>query len=75
MSKRLTELEAGALNAWSQAQQAALYHQHQAKQSDEIELANLKKYEEAKSKEGKEEDVKPHAISAGKIIDDLVSQD
>jgi hypothetical protein len=73
-SKKLNNLQAGALDAWTPAQQAALYHQHLVRQAEADDKAKLKEYEESKAKEGKEADVKPHAIEAGKLIDDLVRQ-
>jgi hypothetical protein len=75
MSKKLTELQAGALNAWTPTQQAALYHHHLASQvaADEAKLDE----EERKKKkdEGKEDNAKgkPEEVRTGEVLDGLVS--
>ena len=72
MSKKLGELEAGALNAWTPIQQAALYRQYQAKQQEADELETLKEYEAEKAKAKKPEKQKPEEIKAGTIVDSWV---
>ena len=66
------DLQAGALNAWTPVQQAALYHQYMVEQHEKDILASVKedKKAEAEKKDGK---VRPEAVEAGKIVDDLVS--
>ncbi|KAK4689924.1 hypothetical protein P7C73_g199, partial [Tremellales sp. Uapishka_1] len=63
------ELEAGALNAWTPLQQAALYAQHAARQAEkddkEAERAERKKKEE-------KEKPKPETVTAGQVVEDLV---
>ncbi|RSH94721.1 hypothetical protein EHS25_004526 [Saitozyma podzolica] len=74
MSKKLTELQAGALNAWTPTQQAALYHHHLASQvaADEAKLDE----EERKKKkdEGKEDKAKgkPEEVRTGEVLDGLI---
>lgn len=70
------DLEAGALTAWTPAQQAALYHLHLAKQ---VEADEDKEYKESVEKEEKEkrgekeeDKVAPEGVQAGKVVDDLV---
>jgi hypothetical protein len=70
-----TELQAGALNAWTPAQQAALYHLHVAKQveADEDEALKQEKEEAQRKARGESgEDVKPEGVEAGKIVNNLV---
>jgi hypothetical protein len=73
------ELQAGALNAWTPLQQAALYQQYIAEQHEKDVVAKAKEDEaEAKkeSKRAKGEEVdppQPDKVEAGKIIDELVS--
>ena len=64
------ELQAGALNAWTPLQQAALYKQHQALQveMDEQEEEQEKK-EDAERKKRK---IRPEGVEAGKVLDQLV---
>jgi hypothetical protein len=81
MSKKPTELQAGALNAWTPTQQAALYHRHLAEQmardeaKAEDEEKKRKKEEEdekrGKKKKGKE---KAEDVKAGEVVDGLVRQ-
>lgn len=78
MSKKAGELEAGALNAWTPVQQAALYQQYLVEQHEKDQLTKLKEFQEEEKKQsdkekGIEEDVPPEQVSAGKVIDDLVS--
>ncbi|GFZ42521.1 hypothetical protein JCM24511_00237 [Saitozyma sp. JCM 24511] len=74
MSKKLTELQAGALNAWTPTQQAALYHHHLASQvaADEAKLDEEERKE--KKDEGKEEKAKgkPEEVKAGEVLDGLI---
>ena len=78
MSKKLSELQAGALNAWTPVQQAALYHQHMVEQYERDEKAKLKEITDKEKKEksrAKGEVVdhpKPDEVSATRIVDDLV---
>ena len=73
------ELQAGALNAWTPLQQAALYQQSIAEQYEKDALEKAKEDEaEAKkeSKRAKGEEVdppQPEKVEAGKVVDDLVS--
>ena len=69
MSKKLTELQAGALNAWTPVQQAALYQSHLVQQAETDEQDRLK---ELKEEERKKVTTRPEKIEAGKVIDDLV---
>ncbi len=72
MSKKVaTELEVGALSAWTRAQQAAL-NAHQVVQQTERDEEEADKKEEAKKKDKDKSDVRPDAVSAGKVIDDIV---
>lgn len=77
MSKKLGTLEAGALNAWTPVQQAALYQQYLTEQHEKDNAAKLKAYQEEEKKKsdkekGIEVDVAPEQVSAGKIVDDMV---
>lgn len=65
------DLQAGALNAWTPIQQAALYHQYLVEQHEKDVLAEAKE-ERDKEKEEKKEKVRPESVEAGKIVDDLV---
>ena len=69
MSRKQTELEAGALNAWTPVQQAALYQHYLAKQleQDDKNAAKEKRDEEKRAKR-----LNPESVQAGKVIDDLV---
>ena len=68
----MDDLQAGALNAWTPVQQAALYHEYMARQADEDDKRWLKEYEEEERKKQKKE-IEPDSVKAGKIIDDLAS--
>ena len=63
MSKKQTELQAGALNAWTPVQQVALYQHYLAKQleQDDKNAAKEKKEEEKES-----EEVKPRVCTCWK---------
>jgi hypothetical protein len=70
---KLDDLKAGALEAWSPAQQAALYQLYLTKQDEADEAVKIKRYDERKAKEGKPNPVMPDKVQAGILIDDLVS--
>lgn len=72
MSKKPDELQAGALNAWTPLQQAALYQNYLSKVKENEEGERLKAYETAEAEKKKGPKVKPEAIKAGKVIDGLV---
>jgi hypothetical protein len=75
MSNKLTALQAGALNAWTPTQQAALYHHHLASQVAADE-AKLDEEERRKKKDEQKEDKatsRPEEVKAGEVLDGLVS--
>jgi hypothetical protein len=75
----MTELERGALEAWTPAQQAALNHSHMAEQlrRDEEraakEEADEKKKEKEKGKKKDEGGIKIETITTEAVLGDLVS--
>ena len=62
MSKKPDELQAGALNAWTPLQQAALYQNYLSKVKENEEGERLKAYETAEAEKKKGPKVKPEAI-------------
>ena len=71
MPRKPDELQAGALNAWTPIQQAALYQNYLARQAELDDKANLQEYAAAEEKK-KRGVVRPESVKAGKIVDDLV---
>ena len=67
------DLQAGALNAWTPVQQAALYHTYLAEQHEKDVLAEAKADKEKEKEKAGKEKIRPEKVEAGKIIDDLAS--
>ena len=82
MPAGMTELELGALSAWTPAQQAALNHSHMAEQlrrdeerdkKDEAEKKKKKDKEKAKGKKGND-GIRIETITTEAVLGDLVSR-
>lgn len=69
--KMIPELQAGALNAWTPLQQAALYRQHAVLQADMDDKAEARKKRKDEADAVKRK-VKPERVEAGEVMDQLV---
>lgn len=78
MPLKPTDLQAGALDAWSPLQQAALYRTQAAEQAardekQEEEDERKKAKEEADKKKGKKPDAAPETVQASDVLQAFVS--